>query len=209
MSSPRPCRARLRLHTQTVSQAGSRLPEFPAAPLPCEKIHPFHFVPLLTKQTTNMQRNQALEIVLKPSCQLAFLLVIAHGIAVAVVWVLELPIELHIALKLAIAASLIYALLQNGWLGLGTAPVTLRVIPAHLANLADTIELRLRNGSTMRGSILAGSFVAPYLTVLRFQSETARRFSPGRSLVVFPDSLDGESFRALRVRLKWGHTAGV
>src|SRR5450759_1817394 len=31
MSSPRPCRARLRLHAQTVSQAGSMLPEFPAS----------------------------------------------------------------------------------------------------------------------------------------------------------------------------------
>jgi hypothetical protein len=62
MSPPRPCRARLRLHAQTVSQSGSMLPEFPVSPLPCEKIHPFHpkstsfgahFVPLFAKQTTS------------------------------------------------------------------------------------------------------------------------------------------------------------
>ena len=31
---PRPCRARLRLHTQTVTQADRMLSEFPATPLP-------------------------------------------------------------------------------------------------------------------------------------------------------------------------------
>src|SRR5450759_2696163 len=50
MSPPRPCRARLRLHAQTVSQAGSMLPEFPASPLPCEKIHPFYLSPYLRRR---------------------------------------------------------------------------------------------------------------------------------------------------------------
>ena len=34
----RPCRARLRLQAQTVPQAGSMLPEFPAPPLPAHRI---------------------------------------------------------------------------------------------------------------------------------------------------------------------------
>jgi hypothetical protein len=34
------------------------LPEFPATPLPCEKIHPFHFVPLFAKQTTSWRASQ-------------------------------------------------------------------------------------------------------------------------------------------------------
>ena len=42
MSPPRPCRARLRVQAQSVPQAGSTLPEFPATPLPCEKIDPFY-----------------------------------------------------------------------------------------------------------------------------------------------------------------------
>ncbi len=33
-----PCRARLRLQAQAVAQAGSRLPEFPASPLPAHRI---------------------------------------------------------------------------------------------------------------------------------------------------------------------------
>ena len=33
-----PCRARLRLQAQTVTQAGSMLPEFPAPPLPAPRI---------------------------------------------------------------------------------------------------------------------------------------------------------------------------
>ena len=34
----RPCRARLRLQPQTVTQAGSMLPEFPAPPVPAHRI---------------------------------------------------------------------------------------------------------------------------------------------------------------------------
>src|SRR5450759_5468901 len=45
MSPPRPCRARLRLHAQTVSQAGSMLPEFPTSSLPCEKVHLYYLSP--------------------------------------------------------------------------------------------------------------------------------------------------------------------
>jgi len=30
------------MHVQTVPQADSTLPELPATPLPCEKIHPFY-----------------------------------------------------------------------------------------------------------------------------------------------------------------------
>jgi hypothetical protein len=41
MRPSRPCRAHLRLQAQIVAQAGSMLPEFPASPLPNEKIHQF------------------------------------------------------------------------------------------------------------------------------------------------------------------------
>jgi toxin CptA len=48
---------------------------------------------------------------------------------------------------------------------------------------------------------LRDSLVTPYLTVLNVLPQGAR-FS--RSVVILPDSLDAESFRQLRVWLKWG-----
>jgi toxin CptA len=156
-----------------------------------------------------VQRNQVIDIILKPSRQLAVLLVIAHVAAVAVVWSLELPLWMHIGLKLTIAASLGLALLKNGWFGYGRAAVALRIEPAGKSGEPDAIEVRLRNGKTVRGCVVDGSFVAPYLTVVRYRAAGARRFSMDKSILILPDSLDREIFRMLRVRLKWGRAAAV
>lgn len=156
-----------------------------------------------------MQRIQAIDIKLKPSRQLAVLLVIAHLMAVAVVWSLELPLAVHIGLKLAIAASLGWALAKNGWFGYGRTAVSLRIEPAGKSGETDAIEVRLRNGKTVRGQVVEGSFVAPYLTVVRYRAAGARRFGIDKSVLILRDSLDREQFRVLRVRLKWGRAATV
>jgi len=156
-----------------------------------------------------VQRIQAIEIKLKPSRQLALLLLIAHVAAVAVVWSLELPLSVHIILKLAIAVSLGWALLQNGWFGYARAAVALRIEPAGKSGEADAIEVRLRNGKTARGQVVEGSFVAPYLTVVRYRVTGARRFSLDKTVLILTDSIDRELFRMLRVRLKWGKAAAV
>jgi hypothetical protein len=156
-----------------------------------------------------VQRNQAIDIMLRPSRQLAVLLVIAHLAAVAVVWSMEPPLWIHISLKLAIAASLGWALLKNGWFGFARAPVALRIEPAGKSGEADAIEVQLRNGKTARGCVVDGSFVAPYLTVVRYRAAGAHRFSIDKSVLILPDSLDRELFRMLRVRLKLGRAAAV
>lgn len=51
------------------------------------------------------------------------------------------------------------------------------------------------------GVVAAGSFVAPWLTIVLWRPPGAR-FS--RPLVILPDMLDPESFRRLRVVLRWG-----
>lgn len=57
--------------------------------------------------------------------------------------------------------------------------------------LVDGVEGRVRDGS----------FVAPWLVVVRWRPQGARR---DRSLLVAPDMLGAEDFRRLRVLLSWG-----
>ena len=160
-----------------------------------------------------MQGNLTLDISLRPSRQLAVLLIVAHGLALAVVWHLAFPLWLHTALKLALAASLVYALLVNGWFGFGSSPVALRIEPARKAHQPDAIEVRFKNGQLSSGFIVEGSFVAPYVTVVRYKRANARRWHRDKYrdkfVLIFSDSLDGEAFRALRVRLKWGNAAAL
>jgi hypothetical protein len=146
---------------------------------------------------------------LKPSRRLALLLVLAHALAVGVVWWVALPIGLHISLKLAIAVSLLLTVRQAGWFGNRARPIEFRIEPARKSGAPDAIAVRLRNNTTLRGLVLEGSFVAPYLAIVRFKSERQARFSPAKSILVMSDSLDSETFRTLRVRLKWGSPAAV
>ena len=52
----------------------------------------------------------------------------------------------------------------------------------------------------VEGRIVDGSFVAPWLTIIHWRANGAR-FT--RTLVVMPDAVDPEPFRALRVLLRW------
>jgi hypothetical protein len=57
----------------------------------------------------------------------------------------------------------------------------------------------------LEGEVVSGSFVAPWLTIVRWRPRGKRAV---RTLAVLPDMLDRESFRRLRVILRWGlHSA--
>jgi hypothetical protein len=56
-------------------------------------------------------------------------------------------------------------------------------------------------GRQHSGALRPGSFVAPWLTILRWRPHGARF---DRTVLILPDMLGAESFRELRVLLKWG-----
>jgi len=66
---------------------------------------------------------------------------------------------------------------------------------------ARSIEVVDAAGRLWEGEVRDGSFVAPWLTVIRWRPAGARF---DRTIVVLPDMLARESFRRLRVLLRWG-----
>jgi hypothetical protein len=62
------------------------------------------------------------------------------------------------------------------------------------------IEAHMASGAWRSGIVRDGSFVAPWLTIVRWRPEGARW---DRTILVLPDMVDGEGFRALRVLLRW------
>jgi len=60
--------------------------------------------------------------------------------------------------------------------------------------------LETRDGQYLPCVILGSTFVAPYLVVLNVK--LLNKFL-GCSVVILPDSIDGEEFRQLRVLLRW------
>lgn len=55
-------------------------------------------------------------------------------------------------------------------------------------------------GAWQAGVVRDGSFVAPFLTIIRWRPDGARF---DRTILVLPDMLAADSFRALRVLLRW------
>ena len=64
----------------------------------------------------------------------------------------------------------------------------------------DAIEVGDAHGRIRFGRMVDGSFVAPWLTILRWRP---RRSWIDRSIVILPDMLGPEDFRRLRVELRW------
>jgi len=65
---------------------------------------------------------------------------------------------------------------------------------------ARGIEVVDAAGRSRHGEVRDGSFVAPWLTVIRWRPVGARY---DRTIVVLPDMLARDSFRRLRVLLRW------
>lgn len=62
------------------------------------------------------------------------------------------------------------------------------------------IEVQDATGAWRTGSLRAGSFVAPWLTIVRWRPH-AGRFDA--TIVLLPDMLPAEDFRRVRVLLRW------
>ncbi len=132
---------------------------------------------------------------LRPSRSLALLLSL---LCVAVLAVLtQLPSSMA-ALLVAAAAILCwtcYCLLFDAYLRMGSSCAAFRL------EGGDEIVLLLRSGSHLPGRISPDSVVTPYLVILNVILGEQRRV---RSLLILGDAMEADSFRRLRVALRWG-----
>jgi toxin CptA len=67
-------------------------------------------------------------------------------------------------------------------------------------DLAGGVVAEYADGRIATGALAEGSFVAPWLTVVRWVPEGAR-FS--RAITIVPDAVEAGAFRRLRILLRW------
>ena len=132
---------------------------------------------------------------LQPSIYFAIALVVSHGAALAVLAPLALPLWAKILLASLVLISLLYHVWHDAWLLALSSNKTLLLD-------GDMILLVARNGDQVTARVLADSLVTPYITVLNVLPQGSHL---ARSVIILPDSLDAESFRQLRVWLRWGN----
>ncbi|PKO54645.1 MAG: hypothetical protein CVU26_01280 [Betaproteobacteria bacterium HGW-Betaproteobacteria-2] len=135
------------------------------------------------------------QLELAPSANLVWIIVIASLTACLVLLFLPLPAALKVLSVALIVVFAIYYIRQHGTLTLTRSIVRLTMNPE------SGLQVTERGGRSHQVTVLSSSFVAPYLTVLNLQEiESGRRFSA----VLLADNTQSESFRQLRVWLRWG-----
>lgn len=130
---------------------------------------------------------------LHPSRIFLALLCCAFLLAITIVFTLPVVDGVRFAFAFLLLGALVYYVRRDVWMLLPSSHVALRLD-------VGRIVIFTRDGSELPGQILPDSVVTPFLTILNImpQGKTRRR-----SIVIFPDSLDSERFRELRVLLKW------
>jgi toxin CptA len=129
-----------------------------------------------------------------PSLIFSTLLSCAYALALLIVLLMPLEVWIKVALAILLLFMLQYYLRYNGLL-LASASIVAMYLEG------GDIFLILKDGKALSGKILPDSLVTPLLTILNVQLNGNKEV---RSVAVYPDSLDAERFRELRVLLRWG-----
>lgn len=114
-------------------------------------------------------------------------LLLAHGLAGLMVAVAALALPVKLALAGLLVVSAVFYLRRSG------EPTYLEIAEDH------SCLLQINASPPVECRVLPRSFVASYLVVLHLQSADELKY-----VIITPDRLDLDTFRRLRVFLRWG-----
>ena len=129
-----------------------------------------------------------------PSRVCAALLISVHTLAILIVFLLPIAGLAQAISAILLLLALRYHLYRDAWLRLPSSHVAM-----HLQG--NNIILITRSGEELHTQLLLDSVVTPALTILNVIPQGKRI---ARSVIIFPDTLDQDSNRELRVLLRWG-----
>lgn len=135
-------------------------------------------------------------VTLKRSRLLAAVLIVVHGAAAVALVPLAMPGWAKAALALFVAASLWRAIRRHAWLTSGASLTSIELREPGWA-MVET-----RAGEREKARILGTTYVSPLLCVVNLRV-AGRLFA--RHAVMVPDNVDADSFRRLRVVLRWDY----
>jgi toxin CptA len=117
-----------------------------------------------------------------------------YAIVILVILLIPIVVWLRVVIVVLLLCALLYYLRRDAWLLASSSYVAIRFV-------GGEIILQTHDGTELLGKVLGDSLVTPILTILNVLPNGGKRVC---SVVLFPDSLDSERFRELRVLLRWG-----
>lgn len=136
----------------------------------------------------------AIHVGLRPSRLLAAVLGLAGAGACVVLAILPFPWWSKAAMGAFLLLCTVYHIARSALLRLPGAIVALEV------SAKNGLSCLPRGGEWLQAEVLGDSYVTPWLSVLVLQLP-GKRFA--RHAVILPDMLDADSYRRLRVWLRW------
>lgn len=126
--------------------------------------------------------------------KLAAALLLAHGVAIALVLVVNMPMWLESIVIAALIINLGLEMWRNALKHNADAVVAIEVASD------NALSIQTRRGDWVECAVRGDTYVASFLVVLNL-----RRLDNGRrkSVMILPDAIDTEDFRKLRVWLRW------
>lgn len=133
-----------------------------------------------------------ISVVFKPSRLLAIVLLAAHIASTILILILPLPPwSKFLALPIIVASA---------WHNVRTYALLATLTAVRGVRILSNGNLEIDRGKWQSATLIGEQFIHPQLTIIRCRTETSRR---SIAIVILPDMLDVETFRTLRVRLKW------
>lgn len=117
-----------------------------------------------------------------------------HGIAITSLAFVPIPQIAFYLMLVVMLWSLLYFVLRDARLTLEDS-----IVAISLGD--DRIILFNRDGDEQVGKLLRSSLIMPQIVILNI---TLPNHFWKKNVVLMPDSMDAESFRQLRVVMKWG-----
>jgi len=139
-----------------------------------------------------------------PSRILLILMCGLHAGAVLLLIPLTLPIVVKFLFAAVIAASLFVFLSQSAWLSLNI--LLLDCWPTFVDAVWDENDQWLlsdKSQQTYRAQLLPTSYVHARLVVINLRLQDMAWYNRYRTIILLQDNIDSETFRRLRIRLRW------
>lgn len=131
---------------------------------------------------------------IRRSAYALWLLLLAHGAAIAVLWVLAIALWIKALITVAVVASAVCSVRRVALLATPDAVVAMEITED------ACLAVKTRRGDWCACRLSGSSYVSPWLTILVLAEDNRRG---ARYVVITPDNVDAEDFRRLRVWLRW------
>jgi toxin CptA len=132
-----------------------------------------------------------LELNLRPSRVYRVILALAHGLALAGIWLAALPVWAKVLMTVVLLIGGVWLWRENS-----NGLRSLRV--------SQSGQIELLDGEWLPAGIKGQAVVLPWFVSLELVPEAGKT----RRLALLPDSTEADGFRKLRVWLKWAAPAG-